>query len=261
MSIPTRVAALGYPEHRFRGLAVFGELTGLSYAGLIALAVTGRLPSPEEIDALDLLAVVTTVADPRIWPLKLARVVASYGGYLAGVAAGQLPLEGDRIGPPITVHAATMLTELHAALVGRTDDADACSAAARELVARRRKLVGFGIPFRAADERFVALRSGLADRGRTALPFWRLQEALAEVVRAERGLPPNIGIGAAALLLDMGHSPQEAAAVVHFLNQHVFIANAFEAACDARRELRQLPAEAVRYVGAPARVSPRASGP
>ena len=257
--IPTRVAALGYPEHRFRGHAVFAELTGTSYAALIALAVSGRRPTRDEAELLDLLASVTTVADPRIWPLKLARVIASYGGYLAGFAAAQLPLEGDRIGPPITVHAATMLVELHAAVGGRFDELDLCREAARELVARRHRLVGFGMPFRPADERYVALREALAARGRTALPFWRMHDALAEAVASERGLPPNIGIGSAAMLLDMGYDPLEAAAIVHFINQHVFVANAFEGARDARSELRELPAAAIRYIGARPRTSPRAA--
>lgn len=257
--IPTRVAALGYSEHRFRGYAVFAELTGTSYAALIALAVSGRRPTADETEALDLLAGVTTVADPRIWPLKLARLVASYGGCLAGFAASQLPLEGDRIGPPITVHAATMLVEMHQAVGGRLDDREACRAAARELVAQRRRLVGFGIPFRPADERYVALRAALVARGRTELPFWRLHEILVEVVQSDRGLPPNIGIGTAAMLLDMGHGPHEAAAIVHFINQHVFVANAFEGARDAREELRVLPASTIRYVGAPPRRSPRAT--
>lgn len=252
--IPTRVAALGYPEHRFRGFAVFQELPGHSYAALIALAVSGRMPTDEETELLDLLAAVTTVADPRIWPLKLARVVSSYGSTLAGFAAAQLPLEGDRIGPPITVHAAQMLVEVRAALDAVSDD-DQRREAVKAVVARRERLVGFGIPFRPEDERYVALRRELEARGRTGRPHWLAQELLADVVRAERGLSPNIGIGTAALLLDMGHSPSEAAAIVHFVNQHVFVANAFEGA--GQSALRELPAEAVRYVGRAPRISPR----
>ncbi|MBI2394684.1 MAG: hypothetical protein HYV09_34265 [Deltaproteobacteria bacterium] len=258
--IPTRVAALGYPEHRFQGHAVFGELVGsTSYAALIALAVSGRRPTAQESELLDLLAAATTVADPRIWPLKLARVVASYGSFLAGFSASQMALEGDRIGPPITVHAAGLLVELRDTGAA-VDDHEACVAAARELIARRRRLVGFGIPFRPQDERYVVLREQLAARGRTALPYWRLQEALAEVVLAARGLPPNIGIGTAAMLLDMGYSPVESAAIVHFVNQHVFVANAFEGAEQARPELRDLPAEAVSYEGPAPRRTPRATG-
>lgn len=251
--IPTRVAALGYPEHRFRGHAVFGELVGTSYAALVALAVSGRMPDEADAELLDLLAAVTTVADPRIWPLKLARVVASYGGCLAGFSAAQLPLEGERIGPPITVHAARMLVELHAALDASRDEA---AAVARGFVAGRARLVGFGIPMRPEDERYLALCAELTRRGRHTGTFYRVHEVLAAAVRAERGLAPNIGIGAAAMLLDLGYSPVEAAAIVHFVNQHVFIANAFEGA--SQSELRALPPEVVRYVGRAPRLSPRA---
>ncbi len=243
--IRTRVAHLGFPEHRFRGKAVFGELAGkVSYAALIARAVGGPELDREDVALLDVLAGVTTVADARVWPLKLTRVAASYGGMLAGFAAGQLPLEGERIGPPITVHAANLLVEAASSsdLVG--------------LIASKKRLVGYGIPFRPYDERFVALREFVYAHGRAQRPYWRVQEALSAVVRSERGLPPNIGIGTAALLLDMGFTPYESAAVVHFVNQHVFVGHAVEGAQLRSAALREFPLSNVRYVGK----SPRRTG-
>lgn len=258
--IVSRVAALGFPEHRFRGHAVFAELVGAeSYASMIALAVSGRRLSQSEAAVLDDLAAVTTVADPRIWPLKLTRVVSSYGSLLAGFAAGQLPLEGDRIGPPITVHAAQMLVDLRTAVGDRFPARDEIVKEARLLVAKNTRLVGYGIPFRPYDERYVVLRERLIARGRSGLPFFVLHDVLNDVVREVRNLPPNIGIGTAAMLLDLGFTPHEAAAVVHFVNQHVFIANAFEGAQQMHESLRRLPDDAVCYGGMPPRQSPRAA--
>ncbi len=256
--ITTRVAALGFPEHRFRGYAVFGELVAHeSTAGLIALAIGGRRLTPEEVAILDDLAAVLLVADPRIWPLKLIRVVASYGGILAGYAAGHMVVEGDRIGPPTARYAAELLVSLRDAVGDRLDDRDVVAEQARQLVQGRKRLIGYGIPFRAYDERFVALRERVVLRGRAQLPYFRLQEVLTEVVKNERRLPPNIGIGTAALLLDMGFDPVESAAIIHFLNQPVFIANAFEAGTEPSPELRVLPPGTIAYSGRGPRRSPR----
>jgi len=223
----------------------------------MALALGGRLLTESEAWALNVLAAVSTVADPRIWPLKLARVVASYGGYLPGLAAAQLPLEGDRIGPPIVVHAAALLRDLRLAVGDRLEDQQACAAAARDLLASRRRLVGFGIPLRPTDERYAALCETLRGTYRVQLPHWRVQEVLTRVVVAERGLQPNLAIGAAALLLDVGLDPMQTSAMFNALMMHVFMANAFEGARDARPVLQKLPASSIRYVGAPPRRSPR----
>lgn len=242
--IHTRVALLGFPDHRFRGRAVLAELAGnVSYAELIARAVGGPTLDADDVALLDILAAVTSVADPRIWPLKLTRIAASYGGMLAGFAAGQLPLEGDRIGPPITKHAAELLV-----LAAESSDLGA-------LVAAKPRLVGYGIPFRPYDERFVALRDFIHARGRAERRFWCAQEALSAAVARTHGIPPNIGIGTAAMLLDMGFTPYESAAVVHFINQHVFVAHAVEGAQLQSAILRELPRSRIVYVGRAARSS------
>lgn len=257
--IRTRVAALGFPEHRFRGHAVFEELVGTeTNASLIGLAVGGRRLTAEETAVLDDMSAVLLVADPRIWPLKLIRIVASHGGILAGYAAGHMVVEGDRIGPPTSRYAAELLVQLRRAVGDRIDDREAIANAARELIAQRKRLIGYGIPFRPYDERYVALRDRIIARGRAGLPYFGLQEVLSEVVKAERRLPPNIGIGTAAVVLDMGFSPTEAASIIHFINQPVFIANAFEAGTEPSPELRLLPALSIAYSGTEPRRSPRA---
>jgi len=96
----TRSAHWGYEEHRYFGHAVFAELRGReSFVGLTALSVLGRRLSADVCALLDEAAVCLTLADPRIWPLKLTRVVAAYGQAIPAAAAGLLIQEGARIGP------------------------------------------------------------------------------------------------------------------------------------------------------------------
>ncbi|MDB4993890.1 MAG: hypothetical protein JWM74_1322, partial [Myxococcaceae bacterium] len=122
-----------------------------------------------------------------------------------------------------------------------------------------KRLVGYGVPLRAADERMEALTARMAFHARDQLPHWQLQVALSEVVRAVHGLAPNVGIGMAAMLLDLGYTPIEASGLTTFLNENVFVANAVEGAQQSTEDLRMLPAECVRYAGIDARESPRAS--
>ena len=120
----TRVARAGYEEHRFFSWGVFGELTGReTLSGLVAMAVSGRRLDPGEVAMLDDIAAVLTVADPRIWPLKVGRLAASYGGALEGLAAGILSLDCLYVGGyRTTPTAARMLLELAARLGPDVED-------------------------------------------------------------------------------------------------------------------------------------------
>jgi len=258
-SIPTRVAHGGHDDNRYFGYSTFAELLGdETYTGLNVMAVAGRRVDRASREMLDDLAVITTVADPRIWPLKLTRVVASYGGTLAAFAAGQLCMEGDLIGPWSTRFAAELWAELRNAIDDDCADDTRVQAEMTSLLARRKRLVGYGVPFQAHDKRFFALRQRVEQRGLQGGPHWRLQEAFSRRVEAERGLGPNILAGASALLLDLGFSVAETPALMTFLAQHNFAANAIEGARQAPAVLRSLPVDTATYVGEPPRESPRA---
>src|SRR4051794_38104091 len=111
--LSTRSAHWGYDEHRYFGHAVFEELRGReSLADLTALSILGRRLSPETCALLDEAAVCLTMADPRIWPLKLTRVIAAYGRAVPALAAGLLIQEDARIGPWTMLKAAESLTDL-----------------------------------------------------------------------------------------------------------------------------------------------------
>jgi len=257
-AIATRVARAGFNDHRYFGYSTLTELLGReTCTGLNAMAVSGRRFDGVERDVLDELSVIMSVADPRIWPLKLTRVVASYGGTLAAFAAGHLCLEGDLLGPWSTLYAAQLWSDLREA-VGDVDDTARVEAEITATLARTQWLVGYGVAFRATDERLDALRRRVESRGWQTRAHWQIQEALSRRVQRERGLSPNIAAGASALLLDMGFSVADVPAMMIALMQNNFVANAVEGARQAPAVLRSLPVDTATYVGEPPRESPRA---
>jgi hypothetical protein len=183
----------------------------------VALAFGVRLAEGDR-EVVRCMALALCSPDARVWPLKLARTLAAYGNPIAGSFGAQLASDSDRMGPGTAAGAAASLVwlaeELAAAGVdASTDDAtlDAALAAAVERHrACRGRIMGFGVPFRAEDERLLALREMLAGHPATRRPTWRLFERLARVMRGHGGLAPNIVIALAALLVDLGLAPHRA---------------------------------------------------
>jgi hypothetical protein len=245
-------------DNRAFGHSVAQELAGKeSYVGLLSLAVAGRRLTPDECALLDDLAVVITVADPRIWPLKLVRVVSSYGGCLAAFAAGELCLDEAFIGHFTTGEAAKMLVETRRALGNRCFELDALTEHVRGLLEQGKRLLGIGVPFRPVDERVTMLMDRVRTRGRADLAFWRLFLLFQTALERVKKLRPNIGLAAAALCLDLGFLPRECGILVASLGSADFLANAVEGSRQAPAVLRELPNSAVVYRGCEPRMSPR----
>jgi hypothetical protein len=258
--IRTRVAKHLFGENLYFGHRTLADLLeSETLTGIVAMGISGQRPTAEQRRVLDDLAVIITSADPRIWPLKLTRLVSSYGGTLAGYCAGQLAIEGERIGPWISGYIAADLAELREAIGDRLDDADAVASAVSAFVSRRGRIHGFGVPLRPSDERMDALR---AYAGRTGLDrriHWRVHEALADHMERVKGVPRNVGVGFAAVLLDVGFAVSQISALSHFLIQAPFVANAYEAARQRAPEMQRVADEHVAYVGPAPRESPRAA--
>src|ERR1700722_8782748 len=173
--VVTRVGRARWDDHRFMGHGALSELLGNeTFLALTFIAATdGRRPTREERGLLDALAVSMAAADPRIWPLKITRLVAAYGGTIAGFVAGQLCTECDAIGPWVTGPAAELLLSVRDAVgLVEASEADFRAAVTRWLETHRR-LSGYGVAFRADDERFLALGAHVERAGRAGLPFWR----------------------------------------------------------------------------------------
>lgn len=258
-AIVTHVARAGYDDHLYFGHSTFAELLGAeTCTGLNAMAVTGRRLDGASREMLDDVAVLMTVSDPRIWPLKLTRVVASYGATLPAFAVGQLALDGELLGPWTALYAAQLWEELDHA-IGDDEGLGTARAEAEmsSLLARRKWLPGYGVPFRPRDERLDALRQRVELRGWQDRRFWRRQELFSRVVQRERGIGPNVGAGVSAVLLDLNLTVAEVPAMLTALMQNNFAAAAIEGARQAPAVLRSLPVDTAHYVGAPPRQSPR----
>jgi len=258
--VPTRSAHWGWDEHRFFGHKVFEELAGHeSFMGLTALSVLGRRLPAECSAVLEDAANTLTMADPRIWPLKLTRVVASYGGTVAAAAAGLLVEEGAQIGPWACGRSAAVLVMMHQGIAGRCDDADHVRAVVAEYLENRKFIWGFGTPFRQRDERLVAFRKCMTEKRRDTLPYFRTMDAVAKAVRELRRVEPNIVFALAAVCLDMGLGIEEIGPMTSTLMQHMFFAAVGEGARQAPAVVRELPEAYVSYVGRGPRTSPRAA--
>ncbi|MEO8874243.1 MAG: hypothetical protein ABI461_01545 [Polyangiaceae bacterium] len=256
--IRSRVAHHLVGDNRYFGNSINDLVGHETYSGMIALALTGRRATEEQRQTLDDVAVILTSADPRIWPLKLTRLISSYGSTMAGFTASQLALEGNQIGPWVIGYSAAMLVTLDESVGDTQGDPLVLEERIRDFVARTPRFFGYGVPLRKSDERLDRLETRMRERGRDHLHYWQLHLALAREIMRVKGLPPNVGAGLAAVFLDHGYSPREASTLPMFLHQNVFAANANEAATQAEAGMRTLPAEAIDYVGQPARISPRA---
>jgi hypothetical protein len=245
--VVTRVARACWDDHRYCGHTLTELVGHETFLGLTFMAATGRRATGEERALLDALTVATAAADPRIWPLRITRLVAAYGSTTAGFVAGQLCVENEAIGPWVTGPAGELLTSARDT-VGALDDA-AFDAAATAWLGTRRRLAGYGVAFREQDERLGNVAAYLERSGRAGLPFWRTLQRLSVVVLRERGLRPNISMGVAAALLDTGITPPQAQVLINLSAANTFYANAIEGARQRSEVLRVLPVDSVRYVG------------
>lgn len=262
MSLPelrheTRTAHWGWNEHRYFGHRVFEQLAGHeSLTGLTVLSVLGRRLSSDDCGVVDDAACTLTLADPRIWPLKLTRLIAAYGSTLPAAAAGLLSEEDARIGPWTTAKGAELLLAFDAAIGTRVDEPETVGAIVKAYLDEHRFVWGFGTPFRGKDERLVAFRECIRQRERQELRFWRLMDAVSAVVCEQRGTEPNMGIAIAAAFLDLGLTPHQVGSLTSALMQHMFLAHAVEGSAQGAA-LRQLPTGYVEFVGQAPRSSPR----
>jgi hypothetical protein len=251
----TRVGRADWGENQFLGHAVRGELArDETLTGALVLAITGRRASREQRDVIDDITVSMLVADPRIWPLKMVRVVSAHGGAMAAFGAALLAAEGAVVGPSATKAAAELLCELGAAVSGTPDTA--LESAFDAQLARTGRLAGFGVPFRDRDERVLVLRERLIRRGAAELPHWRLFEQVTSLARLRHRLESNVVLAMAAACLDAGFAPAEVAQITMLAFQPAYLANALEGARQAPEILRRLPADSIRYAGRAPRSGP-----
>lgn len=257
--VTTRVSRAVAGDNRFRGHSVDRELAGqLTLTAQVALAIRGRRFDDEECAALDVIASSCLAADPRLWPMKVGVLGAAYGRVVPGVALAHLVFDSDMLGPVSIGECAKMLSEIGRELGERVRDPSAAAAALQGRMARGERLRGFGTPFRSGDERLVTMRRLFRASGRAERAHWLLAEGLAQAMVAAKGVAPNVSLGVAAGLLDLGFDPPGCAAMSLALMAPTMFGPAIERACEPSAVLQELPIESVRYTGPPPRLSPRA---
>ncbi|MEM6367097.1 MAG: hypothetical protein AAGD10_00525 [Myxococcota bacterium] len=253
--IPTRVAHAGHDSQRFFGRDVHRELLGrVSLPQTLLLAVTGRDFDAETAEVLTDFTVAATVADPRIWPLKMSRHGAAYGNAIAGLSAGLSFMAEARMGPmafgPVAIRLAELGVEASEVEVERQVagwfERDAFPA-------------GFGVPFRTEDERSEALRARLETKGRGRLPYMALHDRVVRAAADRSRAAPNFTLTGAAAILDMGVPASAVAQVALLGSLPSFLANAVEQANIWAPSLHRLGPQFVRDQTPEDRVSPRAS--
>jgi hypothetical protein len=257
--LPTAVAHSEFGANRFRGFSVPDLAGHETLTSMAAMAISGRRLDAVERGVLDDVAVSLTLADPRIWPLKISRLVASYGGCLPAMTATVLCLEDALIGHWTTLECAQLFMALREEAPELTPEA-MFGPVERRLQAGQ-SLYGWGVPFRPQDERLLVLQRRIIERGRDRLPYWQVLQSASGAMRTLKRVEPNMTGGVTATLLDLGFTPRQIPVLCVFLGQTDFLANAVEGSEQRPAVLRKLPDERIRYVGKPPRSSPRMSRP
>ena len=254
-----RVGHIGDDDNRFCGAAVFADLAERFVSPLDLLGLGFGMP-PLDDDAREIIRCVSlclTSPDARVWPLKMTRLLSSYGNSMAGYFGAQLASFSDRMGPGTASYAAASLRWLQARLP--TDaTAEQVTAAVAEHVATRGRIAGFGVPFRREDERLLSLHRLLAGHPALQRPFWRLHLRVVDALRASAKLEPNIVFPMTALLTDLGLSAERTGLFFSLLMNHTFAAHAMEAAEQDAAHLQTLPPASLDDRSRALRRSPRA---
>ena len=211
----TRISR-AYPERvEVRGRDLTRDLMGrLTFTEYFHLLLTGTEATEDQRFFLDVL--LLSIAEHGLMPSNVAAritLAADPESLQGAVAAGILGA-----GPVILGAAeacARLLVEAQAR-VGAGEEPDAVTAAiARQVHAAGEKLPGFGHPLhRPLDPRAERILE-LADERGVAGPHVGLTRSLRDAVAVEwgRALPLNVSLPIAAVMLDLGYSPDVVKAV------------------------------------------------
>ena len=215
-------------DHEIRGKLLFRDLLGRqSFFQVAAWSIAGLELSARDARLLEQLGVNTQLLDPHIWPLAVARRVAAQGAPLARVlVAGVSALFTKNITVQPVAAFMRFLDETEQARQG----GKAVGLFIKGELLRGRLIPGFGRPVLGPDER-VPHALKLARRyGRAGGASVRLARSVERALRASKGLVINSAGLQAAIMRDMGFSPDGAAAfcavyfLVPLLAQYAFVA-------------------------------------
>lgn len=251
--ILTAVGQIIDGDNRFLGRSVFdGWVHDLQTPNDLLLASFGLQPVTDaHRDAARLISLALTSPDARVWPLKLTRLLSSWGDPLAGYFGAQLLTAGRVMGPGAATLAGKLLHGVGERVGPHPSVEEVSAAIAAWRTSNPGPLGGFGVPFRPVDERRAALIRFVGDGPLSQGRFWQLHLVIAEALPK---VAPNVALAIAALLLDLGLPPGRCGLAVAVLMSHVFLAHAIEGA-QRDAAVHDWPVSRVSYQGAPARAT------
>ncbi len=238
----TSIFKAGYDDHLFMGKRLYADLMDKTgYFDLLARALRGSPLVGDEEELLNALAVIMAVGDPRIWPLKLIRVLSCYDSYATGMSGAFLMQRRAYIGADVVERLGVQMLEL----MRETDfgrDAPGVSERVTKLY-REKELLGYGVPFRPSDERIDQLDALVRKMGRDRGQYWCGYKRIADFVETRFALPANITIGYTAVMLDMGFPANSLGPLLHTLLVPPLLLNAVEESLHGDHFYQRLPAE------------------
>jgi citrate synthase len=215
-------------DHALRGRYLFADLVGKrTFFQVVVLAITGLDLSPSDAEMLEQLGIANIVVDQRAWPLAATRRVAARGGgFAAAVVAGKALMGAPIIGGAAAGACARSLI--------RIEEEVARGATVEEVVdgmlARHERIMGFGRPAVGPDERAPVMEAIARRYGHGEGPKVRLLRAVEAQLDRRRGLRSTAAAWAAAIMADLGMTPDGAHAVGNFyLTATVFAQAVFSA--------------------------------
>ncbi|MBK7578657.1 MAG: hypothetical protein IPI67_00490 [Myxococcales bacterium] len=214
---PVARMRLDIGDHELRGRLVFGELLGRkSFMQAAALAVAGVGISESDGKLLDDIGVLAQLADPRIWPLTVARRISANGGSLAeAVTAGVASLCTEQMTGMPSAGMMRFLERVEQAVAR----GESLESAIRGALSRGERIPGVGRPVLRGDERIAPMLETMARHGRGDGPSVTLAKSIDQVLATQKGLRVNSAGFCGALMRDLGFLPDAAAAfcLIYFL--------------------------------------------
>ena len=205
-----------YPDRvEVRGRDLTGDLMGrLSFTEYFHLLLTGREPTPDQHDFLDVLLVA--IAEHGMMPTNVAArmtLAADPGSLQGAVAAGILGAGPVVLGT--SEECARLLASAQVQVENGADPAQVARELLAELRASETRVPGFGHPVhRPLDPRAERILE-LADARAVSGPHVLLARCFRDAVAEAWGKPltMNVAMPSAAVMLDLGFTPAAVKAV------------------------------------------------
>ena len=201
-------------DHVLRERHIFADTIGKrTFFQTAIYAITGIELAASDAAMLEQIGNVNLTIDHRAWPLAATRRVAARGGgFAAAVVAGQAMMGAMVLAGSAAADCARFLHQARAAVDAGHTVADLVA----QRVAHNQRVMGFGRPVVGPDERVPVMQAILARHGRDHLPFVTLLRAAEDAYQTHKDLRSNAAAWAAAILADLGMTPEQVHAVCHF---------------------------------------------